>query len=293
MIRYRLIDQFHDTFPIRDIADVLGVSVSGYYAWRDRPASQRAAQRAVLAAVVADVFEEQNQIPGSRKVTEELVARNVQACRNTVAGLMRETGLKSRAQRSRRFTKTTDSDHPDPIAPNLLDRDFSATGPDQKWVSDITYVQTDEGWAYLATVMDLFSRKIVGWAVGETLATSLVLEALDDALARRRPGPGLMHHSDRGCQYASVDHRQRLADAGIECSMSRRGNCWDNACAERFFNAYKNEWANHHRYRNAEDVRRGAFMYIEIYYNRTRRHQTLGYLSPAEFEERHQRTDAA
>jgi transposase InsO family protein len=291
--RYALIDRLAETHPVRAVAEALGVSVSGYYDWKDRPASPRAIRREEIAAAVADVFEEHHRIPGSRKIAEELAARDVQACRNTVAELMRERSLRSRAQRSRRFTTTTDSDHAEPIAPNLLDRDFAASEPDRKWVSDITYVPTDRGWAYLATVMDLHSRRIVGWAVGETLATTLVLSALDDALAKRRPKGGLTHHSDRGCQYASAEHRRRLAEAGIECSMSRRGNCWDNACAERFFNAYKNEWANHHRYRNAEEVRRSAFAYIEIYYNRRRRHETLGYLSPVEFEERQRGATAA
>jgi putative transposase len=292
--RYQFIDQHRDRYPLARLTHMLEVARSGFYEWRDRPISPRAQRREELVEQVRDTFAEYDGIYGSRKITEELVQRDVQICRNTVANIMREMKLHAKAQRRRSFTVTTDSNHLEPIAPNVLDRDFTAAAPNEKWVADITYVPTDAGWVYMAAVMDLFSRRIVGWAVGDSLETSLVLEALDRAIETRRPLPGaLMHHSDRGCQYASSDHRARLAELGITCSMSRRGDCWDNACMERFMNSYKNEWVNHRQYTNAEEVHHSTFAYIEIFYNRKRRHQTLGYLSPAAFETRHGSMNAA
>jgi len=291
--RYRFIADHLDVWPIRVMAEVLEVSRSGFYAWRERLPSVRDRRRTEVAQAVREIFHEHRGIPGSRKVVEELVQREVAACRNTVARIMREEGLESKVQRRRSWVVTTDSDHDDPVAENRLDRNFKASEPNRKWVADITYVATDRGWAYLAVVLDLFSRKVVGWSMRDTLETSLVLEALDDAVAKRKPLSGLLFHSDRGCQYTSWDHRNRLAELEIECSMSRRGNCWDNACAERFFCSYKHEWARHSRYQDLEAARQDAFKYIEIYYNRQRRHASLGYLSPSDFEEQHERTKAA
>lgn len=294
MRRYQFIDQHRERYPLATLTQTLEVSRSGFYEWRERPVSDRARRREGLAQRVQDVFAEHDGIYGSRKIARELIERQVQVCRNTVAALMRTRNLHSKAQRRRSFTVTTDSNHLEPIAPNVLDRDFTATGPNEKWVADITYVATDEGWAYLAAVMDLYSRRIVGWAVSDSLETSLVLEALDRAIETRRPARGaLTHHSDRGCQYASSDHRARLAEQGITCSMSRRGDCWDNACMERFMNSYKNEWANHRRYETVKEVHHSTFEYIEIFYNRKRRHQTLGYLSPIAFDEKHRSMNAA
>lgn len=294
MRRYQFIDQHRDRYPLAPLTQTLEVSRSGFYEWRERPVSERARHREDLAQRVQEVFAEHDGIYGSRKIARELVEREVQVCRNTVAELMREMSLQSKTQRRRSFTVTTDSNHLEPIAPNVLDRDFTAAGPNEKWVADITYVPTQEGWVYLAGVMDLFSRRVVGWAVSDSLETSLVLEALDRAIETRRPRPGaLTHHSDRGCQYASGDHRERLAQLGITCSMSRRGDCWDNACMERFMNSYKNEWVNHRQYANLEEMHHSTFEYIEIFYNRKRRHQTLGYLSPAAFEDKHRSTNAA
>ena len=291
MSRYQFIEAHRDDHRLTDLTRTLEVSRSGFYAWRDRPMSMRAQRRQELAEQVRDLFTEHDGIYGSRKIAEELVERDVQVCRNTVATLMQEMSLQSKVQRRSRFVVTTDSDHADAIAPNVLARDFTAEVPNEKWVADITYVPTDEGWAYLAAVMDLFSRRIIGWSVSDTLETSLVMEALNHAIETRRPEAGtLTHHSDRGTQYASVDHRVRLAEMGIACSMSRRGDCWDNACMERFMNSYKNEWANHRVYSNVEEVHHSTFEYIEIFYNRKRRHQALGYLSPAAFEAKHARS---
>jgi putative transposase len=293
MSRYRFMSDHLHRWPVRVMADTLEVSASGFYAWRDRRPGDRDRHRERVVTAVTEIYHEHRGIPGSRKIARELVEREISACRNTVARLMRESGLESRAQRRRRWVRTTDSNHADPIAPNGLGRDFEAAAPNRKWVADITYVETDRGWAYLAVVLDLFSRRVVGWSMSDTLDTSLVLSALDEAIRRRRPDAGLLFHSDRGSQYTSDSHRRRLSMAGIECSMSRRGNCWDNACAERFFCSYKHEWARHERYRDVEEARQDAFRYIEIYYNRQRRHETLGYLSPAEFEEKHEQSNAA
>jgi transposase InsO family protein len=294
MKRYQFINQQCDRYPLACLAHALGVSRSGFYEWRDRPMSFRALRREELAERVRDTFTEYDGIYGSRKIAEELIEREVQVCRNTVAKVMRAMNLRSKTQRKRSFTATTDSNHLEPIAPNVLNRNFTAEAPNTKWVADITYVSTDEGWAYMAAVMDLYSRRIVGWAVSDTLETSLVMEALNNAIETRRPEHGtLTHHSDRGCQYASGDHRARLAELGVTCSMSRRGDCWDNACMERFMNSYKNEWVNHRRYANVEQVHHSTFEYIDIFYNRKRRHQTLGYLSPAAFEDQHRSMSAA
>lgn len=294
MKRYQFINQQCDRYPLACLAHALGVSRSGFYDWRDRPMSFRAQRRETLAERVRDTFAEYDGIYGSRKIVAELIEREVQVCRNTVAKVMRAMNLRSKTQRKRSFTATTDSNHLEPIAPNVLNRNFTAEAPNTKWVADITYVPTDDGWAYMAAVMDLYSRRIVGWAVSDSLETSLVMEALNSAIESRRPKHGtLTHHSDRGCQYASGDHRARLAALGVTCSMSRRGDCWDNACMERFMNSYKNEWVNHRRYANVEQVHHSTFEYIDIFYNRKRRHQTLGYLSPAAFEKRYHSTNAA
>lgn len=290
---YRIMRELKDRYPITRIADVLGVSTSGFHEWRKRSPSARARRRIELTHAVCDAFDDSHGVYGSRKIAEELAARNVEACRNTVADVMRDSGLKSRAQRRRTFAVTTDSNHKDPIAPNRLGRDFTASKPNEKWAADITYVSTSKGWAYVAAVMDLHSRRIVGWSVSESIDTTLVLDALECAIETRRPGAGLMHHSDRGVQYASGRHRAELNKHGIACSMSRRGDCWDNAPMERFMNALKNEWTNHHDYADAEEVRRSVFAYIEIFYNRKRLHQALGYVSPADFEAKHRGSTAA
>jgi len=291
--RYEFMAEHEEIYPIRVMAATLDVSTSGFYDWRDRPVSARRRRREEIEEVVAEIHAEHDGITGSRKIHEELVRREVDVCRKTVAAAMQRKGLKSKAQRRAKFVVTTDSDHDDPIAENILDRDFTADAPDRKWVADITFVRTAVGWAYVAVVMDLFSRRIVGWSVSDSCNEALVLDALGQAFEARRPSPGLLYHSDRGSTYTAAEHRRRLAEAGIECSMSRVGNCWDNACAERFFCSYKNEWIRHRRHADVEAVRQSTFKYIEIYYNRKRRHQALGYLSPAEFESRHQESTAA
>ena len=195
---------------------------------------------------------------------------------------MKDKGL--RAKRTRKFVVTTDSKHSHPVAENILNREFDAEKPNEKWVADITYIPTHEGWSYLATVMDLYSRRIVGWATSKRIDTALVIEALHNAIRERQPGPGLLHHSDRGSQYASSDYQDALKLFDITCSMSRKGNCWDNACMERFFSSLKSEWLEDTIYQNHEDANSAVFEYIETFYNTKRRHATLGYKTPVQYE---------
>ena len=289
---YRIMAECREHYPVAAMAEVYGVSTSGFYDWLDREPSARERRREELAEQVREAFDDVSGIYGSRKLTRELVERKIEVCRNTVAGLMRDQGLRSRAQKRRHVT-TTDSSHVEPVTPNTLERDFTAAVPDRKWAADITYIETAEGFVYLAAVMDLFSRRIVGWSLSDSLESTLVLEALENAIRLRAPEAGLLHHSDRGVQYASERHRRLLADHGIECSMSRRGNCWDNAPMERFMNSLKNEWVHHESYATIEEARTGVFRYIEMFYNRERRHQTLGYISPCRYEELHASSEAA
>ncbi len=285
-MKYAWIHSHRDSFPIAVLCDVLAVSKSGYYASVDRPTSPRAARRQRIEASVQLVHAQSHGIYGSGKIAQELAHRDdlETACRNTVARAMREMGLKSRV--SKAFTPTTTQTDPTKQpALNVLDRDFTATRPNQKWVTDITYLPTLSGWVYLAVVLDLFSRKVVGWAVSDSLATPLVAEALRRAIESRRPvGKELLHHSDRGCQYTSDAYQHTLRALGIECSMSRRGDCYDNAVAERFFWSLKHEWTKHESFTDLEAARLSVFKYVETFYNPVRLHQSLGYKSPEQFE---------
>jgi putative transposase len=264
------------------ICDVLKVSRSGYYAWRTRTESKRARSRRRLEVLIKTVFAEHHQRCGSPRIFKELLARGETCCVNTVAKYMRELDLAAKTRR--KFKATTNSKHNLPVAENLLDRMFIQDAPNRVWVSDITYIRTREGWLYLATVMDLFSRKIVGWAMGPRMTKALAIQALEMAIRMRAPLPGLMHHSDRGSQYASNDYQQMLADHQMVCSMSRKGNCWDNAVAESFYRSLKTELVFHEDFQTREEARHAIFEYIEVYYNRIRRHSTLGYVSPEEYE---------
>lgn len=285
-MKYAWIRQHHKAFPVVVLCRTLEVSTSGYYAWIDRKPSLRAQRTARIEQAVERVHAASHGIYGSVKVTQVLKQRDdlEQACRNTVAQAMRKLGLNSRVRR--RFTPTTTRVDPtQQPAPNTLNRDFTAEAPNRKWVTDITYLATASGWVYLAVVLDLFSRKVVGWALAPTLETELVGTALRRAIEARRPdGTTLLHHSDRGCQYTSTAYRQTLKALGIECSMSRTGCCYDNAVMERFFWSLKHEWTNHEQFAMLEDARLSVFRYIETFYNPERLHQTLGYLSPNQFE---------
>ena len=276
-------DHLSPDFPVEVACEVLEVSRSGYYAWRDRPASGRERRREELTRKVRAAHRENRGVYGSPRVSRVLKAQGETACENTVAKVMREHGIRARTKR-KFVPRTTDSSHERPVAENLLGRQFHAGLPDRKWAADITYVPTAEGWLYLAAVVDLCSRKVVGWSMAEHMRTDLVADALKMAVARRRPGEGLLHHSDRGSQYASDGYRHLLQSHGIECSMSGKGDCWDNAAMESFFATLKTELVNHEHYETRGQARASIFEYIEVFYNRRRLHSSLGYLSPEQFE---------
>jgi putative transposase len=263
----------------------LSVSKSGYYAWLKRAPSARAGRDGELLTQIREAHARSRRTYGSPRVHAELREQGTRCSRKRVARLMRAAGLNAR--RPRRVVRTTDSQHDRPVAPNLLGRDFTAEAPDRRWAADITYVPTAEGWLYLAVILDLFSRRVVGHACGATLATSLIVEALTLACGRRRPGAGLLHHSDRGSQYASAEYQSRLSEAGAQASMSRRGDCYDNAAVESFFGTLKTELVHGRRYATRAEARSDIFEYVEVFYNQQRRHSALGYLSPAEYEARH------
>ena len=285
-MKYAWIQEHRDLFPVARMCEILDVSKSGYYASVDRSPSPRAQRHEQISKAVRQVHAQSHGIYGSWKIAESLKQRDDldSACRNTVAAAMREMGLKSRIRKG--FTPTTTQADPTrQPAPNRLDRDFTAAGPNRKWVTDITYLPTAAGWVYLAVVLDLFSRKVVGWSIRRSLETELVAEALRRAIESRRPaGKELLHHSDRGSQYTSHAYQEILNTLGIECSMSRKGSCYDNAVMERFFWSIKHEWTKHEQFENLAAARLSVFKYIETFYNTERLHQTLDYKSPDQFE---------
>ena len=269
-------------FPIARMCRLLDVSSSGYYAWQNRPAAARTKADARLVVEVVGAHSRSRGTYGSPRVHAELRARGVRVGRKRVERLMREQGLQAR--RKRRFRHTTDSKHPHPVAPNILRRRFDPAAPNTVWVTDVTYVWTDEGWLYLAVMLDLFARKVVGWATSHENDTTLALAALGAALRTRRPPAGLVHHSDRGSPYASADYSSVLRRAGIVASMSRTGDCWDNAVAESFFATIKAELIEAERFPSRAAATAAIAAYIERFYNPQRRHSYLGYVSPIEFE---------
>jgi putative transposase len=281
-VKFAFIDVKRVAFPIGPMCHVLGVSCSGYYAWRRRPAAPKTKADALLAVEVVGAHKRSRGTYGSPRVHAELRARGTRVGRKRVERLMREQGIQAR--RKRRFRRTTDSNHPNPVAPNVLARRFEPEAPNRAWVTDVTYVWTDEGWLFLAVMLDLFARKVVGWSTSAVNDTTLALAALHAALRTRRPAAGLVHHSDRGSPYASEDYRDALEDGGLIQSMSRTGDCWDNAVAESFFATIKAELIDAERFptRAAATVAIGD--YIERFYNPQRRHSHLGFLSPIEFE---------
>jgi transposase InsO family protein len=282
-VRFAFIRRRGEEFPVKLMCQVLGVSRSGYYAWLGRPAGARADRAAGLKERIRLAHEDSRFTYGSPRVAAELKARGVAVCENTVARYMRQEGLCATPRR-RFVPRTTDSSHPHPVAPNVLGRDFAADGPGRKWAADLTYVWTDQGWLYLSVVIDLFSRRVVGWSMSDDLKARGAADALAMALVRRRPAPGLLHHSDRGVQYACGAYRRLLAENAVACSMSRPGNCYDNAVVESFFGTLKSELVHRRRYRTRAEARADVFEWIECWYNRRRRHSSLGYLSPEQFE---------
>ena len=275
---------------MREQCQTLDVSCSGFYSWRGRQESPSAREIAnkLLSERVAVIFHGSRQTYGSPRIHASLQAQGMACGEKRVARVMREDGLIARKRR--RTCRTTDSRHHLPVAPNYLQRRFAVeemADMDCVWCGDISYVDTQEGWLYVATVVDLFSRRVVGWSMKETLERGLVLDALGMAIKKRRPQAGLLHHSDRGSQYASEDCQTLLADNNIICSMSRKGNCWDNAPMESFFSTLKTELIHRRDFLTRDEARAAIFEYIEIFYNRQRIHSSLGYLSPEQYEQNH------
>ena len=281
-MRYDFVEAHRDRWPVRLMCRVLAVSPGGYYDWRGRPTSDRTRRSEALVISIKAIHAEVKARYGSPRIHAELAARGEACCVNTVAKLMREHGIAARTKR--KFRCTTDSSHGLPVAENVVDRQFEPAAPDRVWTADITYIPTREGWLYLAAVEDLHSRRIVGWSMSERIDSRLVVAALEMAVARRLPGAGLVAHSDRGSQYASEHYQRLLAGHGIACSMSRRANCWDNAPMESFFASLKKELVHDEDYATRAEARASLFEYIEVFYNRVRRHSSLGYRSPVEYE---------
>lgn len=285
-MRFATIDAEKAAYPVTVLCETLEVSTSGFYAWLSRGKSSRERANEELTERIVQIHRESRGSYGCPRIQIELRYQGQRVSRKRVARLMRKQGIRVRRRR-RWVPKTTDSNHSLPVAPNLLDRQFQQSAPDQAWVGDITYVRTDEGWLYLANMLDLYSRKVVGWAMSDKIDRHLVLSALNMAVHNRKPAAGLIHHTDRGSQYASIDYCKALQKHGMIPSMSRKGNCWDNAVAESFFSTLKTELSG--GYRTREEARRAIFEYIEMFYNRKRRHSSIGYLTPVEFETRFNR----
>ncbi len=282
-MRYAWVREHIGEFAVALMCRALAVSRSGYYGWLKRGPSRRDRKREAIAQAARRSHEGSNGVYGYRKVHVEIVEdEGLKCCKETVRKVMKQEGIRSKV--TKKFVVTTDSRHRRPVAANKLGRDFRTAGPNQKWVADITYVRTREGWLYLATVMDLWSRRIVGWSMSSTIDVQLVSRAFNMAVRSRCPGSELIHHSDRGIQYASEKFQQLLDLHGVEPSMSRKGDCWDNAPAESFFGKLKTEHIGRRIYETRREAEQELFWYIEVFYNRRRRHASLGYLSPLQFE---------
>jgi putative transposase len=282
-MRFAFIQEHRGCWPVKVTCRVLRVSRSGFYAWCKREPCEQDHRREALARRIVEAHQQSRCIYGSPRIHRALLAQGESVCVNTVARAMKSLQIKAKTAKA--FVPcTTDSDHHAPVAPNTLGRDFDASLPDHKWVADITYIATDEGWLYLAAVMDLCSRRVVGWAMADHMRWELVGDALEMAVAHRRPARGLLHHSDRGVQYAGDGYQGLLAEHGMDCSMSRKGDCYDNAAMESFFGTLKTELVYHEHYTTRSQAEASIFEYIEVFYNRQRLHSTLGYLSPEAFE---------
>lgn len=281
-MRFAFIQAEEANYPVEVLCENLEVSRSGYYAWLSRPLSQRAAQSEALADEIEDVHHSRRGVYGSPRIHDELIKRGRKIGRKRVERLMRARGLT--AKRKRAFRKTTDSAHAFPVAPNLLARNFKAGAPNQVWVGDVTYIATHEGWLYLAVILDLFSRRVVGWSISRFNDTNLVLDALRRAAASRPILPGLIFHSDRGSTYASVEYRKALLAYGMRASMSRKGDCWDNAVAESFFATLRGELTDRETFVTRYAAQAAVKAYIDDFYNLVRRHSTNDYFSPVEYE---------
>jgi transposase InsO family protein len=282
-MRFRFIEDRRADYPVRVMCRVLEVSPAGYYAWRSRPESPRSVANRELVEGIRRAHRDSHGRYGSPRIHAELKAQGHSASRGRIERQMRCHGIRAIVATPRRC-RTTDSGHDFPIAPNLLGRNFSAAACNQVWLADITYIETGQGWLYLAAILDLYSRRVVGWAMGDHLRTALPLDALQMAIKAQRPGAGLIHHSDRGVQYASTEYRKAMQAAGFRASMSRRADCYDNAPMESFFHTLKTELVHHRQFENREQAQRDIFVYIEGFYNKIRRHSAIGYISPIEME---------
>jgi len=282
-VKFAFIHAQRGTHPIGLLCRVLGVSRAGYYAWRDRPVSRRRQQDQQLTQHIQDVHERSKGRYGAPRVHAELQARGVRCGRQRVARLMRTAGLQGKGKRKYRVTTMSDPTYP--LAANLLERQFGVNEPNTVWVGDLTYLPTREGWLYLSVLIDLYSRRVVGWAMSERITTALPLAALEMAYKGRRPAPGLVHHTDRGSQYASWSYQRALRRMGAVPSMSRKGDCWDNAVVESFLASLKRELLDGRVLESRAQARLEVFEYIEVFFNRQRRHSTLGFLAPVLFEE--------
>lgn len=280
---FRFIEDHRDAYPVRLMCAVLEVSPAGYYAWRDRPLSERAKSNAALLAAIRQVHQDSSGRYGSPRVHAVLRRQGRGVSRGRIERMMSRYGIRAIMAPPRR-ARTTDSRHDLPIAPNLIKRDFTAAAPNRVWLADITYIPTAEGWMYLAAVMDLFSRKIVGWAMRDHMQVELASSALTMAIHQQRPQAGLIHHSDRGVQYASHAYRDALSGAAIVASMSRKADCYDNAPMESFFHTLKTELVHHRNYKTRDEARRDIFVFIEGFYNRIRLHSAIGYIPPIQME---------
>lgn len=284
-MKYVQIESMRHSYPISTMCRFLGVSESGFHAWRTRPMSARAAEEKRLEVHIKAAHQRTRETCGPERLQAELADNGVEVGVHRIKRIRRKLGL--RCKQKRKFKVTTDSKHSLPIAPHLLDRQFAVTAPNKAWVTDITYISTDEGWLYLAGVKDLFNGELVGYAMSERMTKSLVQQALFRAVSKKRPPPGLMHHSDRGSQYCSHDYRKMLRQFGMTASMSRKGDCWDNAPMESFWGTLKNELVHHRKYFTCEQAKSEITEYIEIFYNRMRKQKRLGYLSPAAFTQKY------
>ncbi len=281
-MKYAMIRKHEACHRVALMCRVLGVSRSGYYGWRDRPPSDRAQADVRLAADVRRVFDEHKGRAGAPRIAKQLRTEGRRVGKNRIARVMQGEGLRAKA--ARKYKATTNSNHKLPVAPNLLEQDFTASAPNRKWVSDITYVATDEGWLYVAVVLDLYSRLVVGWSMSERMTTKLVADALTMAIWRRKMPTGVIVHSDRGSQYCAHVYQRLLQNNQMICSMSKKGDCYDNAAMESWNHSLKVEAIHGERFTTREMAREQVFEYIEVYYNRKRLHSTLGYLSPESFE---------
>jgi len=285
-VKFAFVKEHRRVWPVGVICRVLGVTRSGFYAWMRRKPSARQLRREDLAKKIIAAHQANPRVYGSPRIHRELVAGGEKVCRHTVARIMSQRRIRARIRR-KYVPRTTDSRHQQAVARNVLDRQFNTDRTNSKWVADITYVPTQQGWLYLAVVMDLCSRRIVGWSMADHMRVELAADALKMAIAGRQPADELLHHSDRGVQYASDDYQSLLAEHGIKCSMSKKGDCYDNAVMESFFATLKTELVHEENYATHEQARSSIFEYIEVFYNRNRRHSSLGYLSPEAFEAGH------